>query len=251
MALIKKIVLEKINSEKSYKDFNEQCTPAIVRLCIVTLLFIIESLYAQVLSTNGAVSINNTSGTFIVTNTLENNSGSTFDNAGTITAASITNAGTLQNNGTYNISATLTNTGTFTAGTSTVDFNGSGSQSVPALDYYNLNFSTSGTKTFAGGTTGIAGTFSITGATADATTNSSTIHFNGTSAQTVNPITYYNIEFSNGGTKTISGSVAVNNDVTINSGATLLVDAGGTLAVHNNIDNDGTFNNDGTVTYAP
>ena len=69
--------------------------------------------------------------------------------------------------------------------TSTVEYGGT-NQSVTAETYGHLTFSTSGTKTFAAGTTGIAGTFTISGsASADATTNSATVDYNGSGAQTV------------------------------------------------------------------
>jgi len=45
------------------------------------------------------------------------------------------------------------NSGTFTDGTSTVNFNGTGAQNIPALTYYNLNTSTGDTKTLQGTTT--------------------------------------------------------------------------------------------------
>ena len=114
-------------------------------------------LHAQVLSTSGSVSINNTSGTVVITGTLEHNASATTTNDGTLTTATITNAGTLQGNGTYEVSSSLTNSGTFTIGTSTVDFNGSGAESIPAMNFYNLTSSSTGTRTLPnGGTVGVA-----------------------------------------------------------------------------------------------
>lgn len=95
----------------------------------------------------------------------------------------------------------------------TVEFNGSGAQTVPAFNYYNLTLSNSGTKTFSAGTHGIAGVFAITGsASADATTNSPAINYNGASPQTVLAITYYDLTLSGGGDKTPDGSLTVNHD---------------------------------------
>ncbi len=80
--------------------------------------------------------------------------------------------------------------------------------------------STSGTKTFASGTTGIANTFSISGASADATTNTPTIDYNGGGAQTVGAINYYNLTLSNAGTKTFaSGTAGIANTFTISGSA--------------------------------
>ena len=91
-----------------------------------------------------------------------------------------------------------------TTNASTIDFNGGG-QVVPALNYYNLTVSNTGTKTFSSGTTGIANTFTISGlAAADAITNSSTIDYNGSGAQSIVPIDYHNLTLSNGGTKTFA-----------------------------------------------
>ncbi len=159
---------------------------------------------------------------------------------------------TLANSGTIGISGTFSpNSGTYVTTGSTIDYNKAGAQTITKFNYNNLSLSGSGAKTFALDITRIAGTLSISDASADAITNLSTIEFNGTIAQTINPITYYNLEVSSSGTKTISGAVTVNNNVGIVSGATLLVDSGATLAVRNDIDNSGTLNIDGELTYAP
>ncbi|MFZ4620522.1 MAG: beta strand repeat-containing protein [Bacteroidota bacterium] len=174
-------------------------------LCAVLLMSIGDDISAQVISTSGAVSINNTSGTVIVTNIVENNSGSTLDNGGTITTADLTNAGTLQGNGTYGISGAFTSSGTFTIGTSTVDFNGSGAQSIPGISFYNLTSSSSGTRTLPnGGTIGIAGAFTP-GANSFTVTNS-TVNFNGGAAQAIPAFNYNNLTSSSTGARTLANS---------------------------------------------
>lgn len=71
-------------------------------------------------------------------NTYRPDSGS----SGNITATNLSNTGTLTLDGnTLYISGSLTSSGTFNANTSTVNFNGTGSQTIPALDYYNLTSS--------------------------------------------------------------------------------------------------------------
>jgi hypothetical protein len=138
------------------------------------------------------------------------NTGITVTNNGTVTASDL-GAGTgtwLQNAGTawLNYSgAAITPTLTATAGGNTVVYNASGAQALKATNYYNLTLSNAGTKTFAAGTTGIAGNLSIGGtAAANATTNSTTIDYNGSGAQTVGAISYYNLTLSNAGTKTFA-----------------------------------------------
>lgn len=68
-------------------------------------------------------------------NTYRPDSGS----SGNITTVNLTNSGTLTADGnTIYIAGTFTSSGTFNANTSTVSFNGSSSQTIPALNYYNL-----------------------------------------------------------------------------------------------------------------
>src|SRR2546423_576503 len=85
----------------------------------------------------------------------------------------------LANSGTIGIAGTFTRgTKTFTITGSTIYFNGSGAQTIPAFNYNNLTSSSSGTRTLANsGTIGIAGTFAP--GTNTFTTTGSTIDFNG------------------------------------------------------------------------
>ena len=160
----------------------------------------------------------------------------------------------------------------------TIDYKGTGAQNVAAIDYNNLSFSTSGTKSFAAGTTRINGSLTIGGtAAADARTNTSTVEYDGT-AQNIAAINYYNVTLANSGTKTFaSGTTKVSNTfditgtavpnltanstvfeydgasqsvrggvtyydfVTSNSGTKTLT--GGNLTISNNFDNGGAGNN--------
>ena len=70
----------------------------------------------------------------------------------------------------------------------------------------------SGLKTFASGTTAVAEVFTLSGVTTDATTNSSTIEYNGTGAQTVRVINYHSLTLS--GTRTT-------NSITLESTGTI------------------------------
>jgi len=108
-----------------------------------------HDLRAQYISLNGAYFSISGSTTFSA-DTINNNSSSTVANAGTLTLNTLTNAGTSQGNGVYNIAKGLDNTGTFTAGTSIVNYNGSGNQTIAGLAYYNLALSNGNTKTLGG-----------------------------------------------------------------------------------------------------
>ena len=196
----------------------------------------------------------------------------TFTISGSASAQTLTNSSTIDyNGGAQNIivipsgyySLTLSNAGTKTflsgattiystftiSGSATADattnsavisYNGPGAQTVLAINYYTLNLTSGGTKTFAAGTTGIAGSFTFGGsATANATTNSTTISYNGNGAQTVTTITYYNLTIAkSAGTATLAGNTTINNDLSVSSGTFDLstftanrASAGGTLTV--------------------
>jgi hypothetical protein len=159
---------------------------------------------------------------------------------------------TLANTGTIGIAGAFTpGIGTYVTTGSTIDYNLNGAQTVAAFSYNNLTLSTGGTKTFASGTTSIVNTFTLTGAAADATTNSSTIEYAGTGAQTVAAMTYYNLRFANGGTKTMFGAITVNNNVVTDSGSIIVIDASGTMVIHGDLDNSGDFTNHGILNIIP
>jgi hypothetical protein len=131
----------------------------IILLSASALLFL-QKPFAQVISLNGAY-ISTGSGTFINIDTVHNDGASTIANAGTFNMASLINAGTVQGNGTYNIRNLFNNTGTFTAGSSTVNFNGNSNQDIPSVTFYNLTVSGSGSTKTATGNVGVNGTLTI------------------------------------------------------------------------------------------
>jgi hypothetical protein len=223
---------------------------------------------------NGTMTLS--SGTLSIgTNTLTLNSTVTAS-SGSLSAASGTviynqsstgqavlaaNYGTLQFsnfNKTLPPSGTIGIANTFTPGTatghtitgSTIDFNGSGTETIPAFSYNNLTSSNSGNRTLAnGGTIKIAGTFTPGINTYDVSNN--TVEFNGASAQTMSSsvsFTYNNLTINNSagvtvgtvvaGTTTVNGTLTlttgaltngVNNTLTLGNGATI-IRSGGTLA---------------------
>jgi hypothetical protein len=104
-------------------------------------------------------------------------------------------------------------TNNYTVTGSTVSYNGFDLQTVAATAYNNLVLDNRGTKTFAAGITGIAGSLTIGGiAQADALTNEGTVKYNGTTNQTVTDIEYYNLDASN-----TSGIVTLNETTVINN----------------------------------
>ena len=136
-------------------------------------------------------------------------------------AASVTlGSGSVGVSGTFNPIATFSSGGYVTTG-NTIDFNGSGAQNVPAFSYNNLTLSNAGTKTFASGTEGIAGVFTVSGtATGDATSNPTTVDYNGSAAQAIVAMNYTNLSLSNAGLKTFAGATTgVAGNLTISGGA--------------------------------
>ena len=188
----------------------------------------------------------------------------------TISGARTTNNVTLVNGGTIGVAAIFNPIATFTSGTyvvtnNTVDFNGSGSQTIPAFNYFNLTSSNTGPRTLANsGIIGIASVF--TPGTNAYTVSGSTVSYNGASAQTLPSsfTTYFNLTSNNtagvagfaglnvqstlrmqAGTFTASGTTASN--VQIDSGATLAGTNATTINVGNNL-TGGNWTNNGTFT---
>lgn len=184
------------------------------------------SVYAQIISNNGAY-ISITSGTVAGMDTINNTSTTTLANDGIINISTINNAGTTQGNGTYNISRIFTNTGTFSCGTSSVNYNGTGAQTIIAVNYYNLttsNARTTNNITYSNtGTIGIAGTFSpnATFTTGGRIITGTTIDFNGSGAQTIPAFDFENVSFSGGNTKTINGNINVLTALVLGANTTL------------------------------
>ena len=139
-----------------------------------------------------------------------------------------------------------------TTNSSTILLNGtSGSQALAVIDYYHLSFTNAGSKVVGSGTTRIAGDFTVSGGAVDATTNTSTIEYNGTASQSVAGITYYLLHFSNGGVKTIGAATTIDAGMLVNAGASVFVNATGVLTLGGDLENDGTLTNEGTIEVSP
>ena len=124
--------------------------------------------------------------------------------------SSNTGARTLANSGTIGVANVFTpGSNVYTITGSTINFNGSVAQTIPAFNYNNLTSSGSGTRTLANtGTIGVAGSFTPGGNTY--TITGSTIDFNGTGAQTIAAFNYNNL--------TISQARGANNITLVNGG---------------------------------
>ena len=149
---------------------------------------------------------------------------------------------------------------------STVEYNKTGAQTISPFNYANLSIS--GNRNFnnitlASGTIGVSGTLSITATKVTSyITTGSTVDFNGSGAQSI-PVAfnYDGLSISNGGNKSLAGSVSVTATLTLNAGAlvignnTLTINGGGisvsagTLTGGSN--SNMTFSGTGTTTTLP
>ena len=173
----------------------------------------------------------------------------------TINAGSNCNFGALL----HQIGGNWSNSGTFSGTGSTIDFNAAaGSQSIGSSGFYSISFTGAATKSATGSLTvannlvinsgatfnpaafthNIGGSWTNSGVFTPA---SSTINFNGGSAQSIGTTTFNNITFTNAGTKTFTGTINVNGGLTVNAGATVSAGSG-----VNNI--AGSMTNNGTLT---
>ncbi len=104
----------------------------------------------------------------------------------------------------------------------TVDYFATGAQSVNALNYFNLTISgartTNSVTLVSSGTIGVSGTFtpSATFTSGNYVITSSTVDFNGSSAQNIPAFTFNNLIVSNS-TKTATGVINVNTAFTLSS----------------------------------
>jgi hypothetical protein len=161
-----------------------------------------------------------------------------FDSTGTISVAGALSLAATFSSGTYGLSG------------STLNFNGSGAQTIPALNFANLTISGprgGSTVTFSSSDTiGIARTLTLSATSVSYSQSGTIFEFNGSTAQTVPAFTFNSLVFSGSGTKTISSAVTSSNDLVNRAGSTL--DIGNvTVQVNGTLNNAGTIVNNGTV----
>jgi hypothetical protein len=170
----------------------------------------------------------NSTGSLTFTNDATNGNGIIrTDNSTVAFQGNINSSGTLEatGSGTMAFGGTVSSTNYSFANGSTEEYNG-GAQAIVLTNYGNLTLRNAGTKTFAAGTTGIGGTIALAaGATADATTNATTIDYNGAGAQTVSGIAYHNLLLSGargGATITLANADTIRVAGTFTNSATLV-----------------------------
>ena len=179
-----------------------------------------------------------------------------------------------------NVGGNFTNNGTFTVDDGSVNFNGSGSQSVNANTFNTLLVNkSSGTLTLSGDlvinsdltvssgtldlstyladrsnpggtfTLGSGATLKVAGAvnfpnyyTTNSINSSGTVEYNGTVAQNITDVDYGNLTITNGGStaKSLLGAITVNGDLLINSNSTFDPDSNN-ITLWGNLTNNGTF----------
>lgn len=199
------------------------------------------SAFTKVLASSGTIGVAGTFNPNGVT-TGHTITGSTFDFNGTgaqtvptfnfnnlsISGARTTNSVTLVNGGTIGIAGTFAPTATFSTGnyvttSNTVDFNGTGAQTVPVFNFNNLTIS--GNRggagiTLANGNVGVAGVFNPSVTNNTWTTTGNTVVFNGSAAQTVPAFVFFNgVTINNAAGASLGGNVTVGGALTLTSGA--------------------------------
>jgi predicted outer membrane repeat protein len=192
----------------------------------------------------------------------------TISGVRTTNNVTLVNGGTIGVFGIFNPIATFTPPGNYVITNNTVNFNGSGGQTIPAFNFFNLTSSNTGARTLVNsGIIGIASVF--TPGTNVYTIAGSTVAYNGTSAQVL-PSTfspYFNLTSNNAAgvtgfsgltvqallrmqTGTFNSNNGTYNNVQIDAGATLAGTNGTTINVSGNWTNNGTFTaNTNTVNF--
>jgi hypothetical protein len=140
--------------------------------------------------------------------------------AGGITFASLSITGSITTASSFFVSGTLDVSGTFSASAGTVTFNSVGLFNGTA-SLNNITLAGTSLQMAANSTMNIAGAFTISAGSFDATTRTpNTVNYNSASTQNITGTTYDNLTISGGSTKTATGAVSTNSDLTIASSTT-------------------------------
>lgn len=205
------------------------------------------------------IKINNTSGANLgAAVTATNVVGTITVETGTLGNGGFAMTGTGANTFQVNDGATfqLTGSSAFPTGfgtvtlqstSSTVDYNGTGAQTIKARSYVNLTSSNTGSRTLEAGTIDISGTYTISNVSSSYTVAGNTVNFNGTSAQTIPmpsaAVTLYgDIKTNNTAgatlgalinTTNVSGGITVETGTFDNGGFAITGNGSATLQVNN------------------
>jgi autotransporter-associated beta strand protein len=121
-------------------------------------------------------------------------------------------------------------TGIYNITNGTVNFAGSGAQTIRGINYFNLTTSSTGSRLVpASGTVGIAAVFTKGVGNIFSFANGSTVNYNSSVAQNIVAFTagagigntYHHLSLSNGGVKTLTGATDVEGELTLNGFVTL------------------------------
>ena len=197
------------------------------------------------------LTVNNSAGVTLSANVAVNSdltvTSGTLD-LGSFTANRVSSGGTItvSDGATLKIGGTNSFPTNYSAKTlgaiSTVEYDGT-AQAVGAQNYGHLTLSNSGLKTFGtvpASNIRIAGALTISGtATTDLITQTTNVSYDGSGAQTILALTYYDLTASTSGTKTLAANATVNNSLTVANSAILdlssftanRASAGGTLTL--------------------
>lgn len=185
------------------------------------------------LSVSGTFS--QTAGTIVMSGTAKTISGS-----GTKSFSSLNITGTVTTAVDLSIGSALNVGGSFTASAGAATFTGTSSLNGTA-NLYDVTLNGTSLQLATNAVLGIAHNYTVTAGTLNVTsTIPNTVNFNGSGAQSINSGIYHHLTLSNGNTKTASGALTTNGDLTIASGTTF--SAGSfTHTIYGNWANAGTF----------
>lgn len=196
---------------------------------------------ATMVSVTGNFTVNSGSSFTGTGGTVElSGAGKSIAGTGTINFGTLSVSGTITTTSDFTVGNTLQVTGSFTATAGTATFTGS-SVLGGVANLFNVTLNGSSLQLSSNTTLGIAGVYTVTAGVLNATsTTPNTVNFNGAGAQNVPGGTYDNLIFSNSGTKSATGAVAVNSTLTISSGVTFSA-ASYTHSIGGNWVNSGSF----------
>lgn len=188
------------------------------------------------------VEYNGTGAQTIVTGTYNN---VTLSTARTSSPAITLGSGTITIGNIFSVTAT--GVGSYVNTGNTVDFSKATTQTIPAINYLNITNTGNGVRTLANGVIKIASTF--TPGSSNYTIGTSTVEFNGSSAQTIPVLpvasggNYYNLTYSGNSIGTLGGSITVAGNFVQSAGNFQITSTSSASAVTLNVTGNVTLSN--------